>query len=835
MYDAVRSGTSQAGYPLLLGAAVGNGRNVGNKVGVIQLVRPIADGRSNHCAALTMEGDVYTWGCGVYGRLGHGAEADALYRAEVANVKAKNEVLEQEEGADLLPPPKKPELNPTETTARRVLCPLMSSDRVLRESQMTESTKRAAVEEEKRRTGRGGTGGKGGRSGTGERGGIGVGGIGGIGASGRGGGSGGSGARGGGGDGSTGRAGAGDTAVAGGGMGGAGGAGSASSASVMRGAGVAGAAGAASAAGAAGAASAASAAAGSGRASDRSSGSGSDGFGSGGGEVGQDGQASSGSGSGAGAGCGAGTGSGAGSDTTSDGSSGGRGGERGGGAGASGGTGGRGGREDESESKTSDGRSSDGTSTDPFGADDASGTSTRDTGGASGAGNTSVADGTGGDTSSIQGSSSSSSAAAGGSAMSGSGGDTSSSLSGGDEFMSSAMLAEPELLGAGAPPTKLGMVVQNWEIRRLQPSFVLVLRSLNAEPSEYTETSLQKVLDFIERQKNEVFNLLVQNGKHETKTAEIERNIEWVVKANVSALYEEVADSMPRNSAFEEHGVDVPNEVSAHAHVLEMIFSLLLVNPGYLLRLYVSFVSDSSRASRRLANSHHQSSSSSSSAQASTSFSSNSSSSSSSSSSTTTTTNSRSPAERILQHDLRFVDLVFDVYGDFRSSYNENRFLSLCIHIFKEECQGIAERTGGNFALFASRFATRTTVFGRLARRYFALPHVVEAATTILEQQLGTVLDNLSSSSNNLMSLYYNRKRQEFDGVLMSPEQVEPVEEPMKLYTFDYNPNRTACYVDSKKTDDDCDPNMSTKNMNSTFCFFYLLCCYDCVILCCKR
>jgi hypothetical protein len=80
---------------------------------------------------------------------------------------------------------------------------------------------------------------------------------------------------------------------------------------------------------------------------------------------------------------------------------------------------------------------------------------------------------------------------------------------------------------------------------------------------------------------------------------------------------------------------------------------------------------------------------------------------------------------------------VFDVYGDFQSSYNENRFLALCIQIFKEECQGIAERTGGNFALFASRFAARTTVFGRLARRYFALPHVVKPATMVVEQQLG--------------------------------------------------------------------------------------------------
>jgi uncharacterized membrane protein YgcG len=97
----------------------------------------------------------------------------------------------------------------------------------------------------------------------------------------------------------------------------------------------------------------------------------------------------------------------------------------------------------------------------------------------------------------------------------------------------------------------------------------------------------------------------VKNEKVETATAEVERNIEWVVKATVGALYQGVGDSMQRNASFEEHGVDVPTDVSAHSHVLQMIFSLLLVNPGYLLRLYVTFVSDSSRASRRLAQSHH--------------------------------------------------------------------------------------------------------------------------------------------------------------------------------------------------------------------------------------
>ena len=80
--------------------------------------------------------------------------------------------------------------------------------------------------------------------------------------------------------------------------------------------------------------------------------------------------------------------------------------------------------------------------------------------------------------------------------------------------------------------------------------------------------------------------------------------------------------------------------------------------------------------------------------------------------------------ERILQHDLRFVDLVFDVYGNLENRYNENRFLALCQEILISEIAEISERTGGNFSLFAARFASGTTVFGRLASRYLRAPHV---------------------------------------------------------------------------------------------------------------
>jgi hypothetical protein len=87
--------------------------------------------------------------------------------------------------------------------------------------------------------------------------------------------------------------------------------------------------------------------------------------------------------------------------------------------------------------------------------------------------------------------------------------------------------------------------------------------------------------------------------------------------------------------------------------------------------------------------------------------------------------------ERILQHDLRFVDLVFDVYGNLENRYNENRFLALCREILISEIAEISERTGGNFSLFAARFASGTTVFGRLASRYLRAPHVSVCMLTV--------------------------------------------------------------------------------------------------------
>jgi hypothetical protein len=336
------------------------------------------------------------------------------------------------------------------------------------------------------------------------------------------------------------------------------------------------------------------------------------------------------------------------------------------------------------------------------------------------------------------------------------------------------------------------------------------------------------VLLYIKRQKDQVHNSLVSNEKIEIEAAEIDRNIEWVVKATVGTLYSDTTYEVEKNTKYQEHGTNVPMDISVHTHILELIFALLLVNPSYLLRLYTSFVSDSSRQSRRLLknmniNNDNKNK-----------FSKN-----KKKNFKKNLTNEKDIPERIFQHNLRFIDLVFDVYGNLESRYNENRFLTLLKEIFVSEMTEISERTGGNFPLFVSRFASGTTVFCRLASRYLQSPHIVKAGSKVLQAQLSSVLDKLNHGSSELQNIYRNRLKVKESQDEVSEESntndiktnggggytEKEIEEAYKhidpipeLYTFDSNPNRVECYLANYKTLlYDLNSNMSTKAMNAVF------------------
>ena len=783
---------------------------------------PLVESFSNHCIALTTSGDVYTWGCGVYGRLGHGAESQALYHASIAETKLQNIQLSDED-MELLPMPKKPRLNPMETTARKIMSPYLVSADILVESTKTRQSANRLLEKQyaqqkskgKRKKGRG-TGsvvtGGGGRFGGGN--------VQSSGFDSKFGGDGSDGARSGNSEGG-GRDGSGFGNKSNN-LGGAGATQSTAGGTVNQGDG-----------------------------GNQSRGTGqSEGAGQGD-RTGQNGGLSQGVGArsqSGGSGIDSGDGSGFGNKSNNLGGAGatqstaggtvnqGDGGNQSRGTGQSEGagqgdrTGQNGGLSQgvgaRSQSGGLGGSGSRGSKGD-FGEDDTDGSSSASGGAGSSSGIDSQQQISKNQSDSSQGGSGLSTGGQDGAILDADGsggtftttdGSRSTSRSSGDS--NDTVQLEPELLGAGPPLTKLGRAVQSWETRRIAPSLGFVLRALNAEPSEHTETSLKKVLNYIERQKTGVHGLLVENENVEIETAEIERNIEWVVKATVGALYPDIADQAEKNSIFEEHGTSVPHDISVHSHVLELIFSLLLVNPGYLLRLYGSFVSDASRMSRKLQNntqessSHRNDTSNSNNSNGNVNAVQNNSKKNKKNNSTKNTT--KFVPERILQHDLRFVDLVFDIYGDLEKRYSEDRFLVLCTHILQEETQGIAERTGSNFPLFAARFASGNTVFGRLAKRYLRQPHIVRAASKVLSTQLSAVLDKLTHGSMELGRIYTNRKYQNEQEIQMAPEDVDPVGET-GLYTFDYNPNRVACYVDNKQTLNELDSNMSTTHMNDIF------------------
>ena len=60
------------------------------RVSELKSVRKVACGLDSHCAAITSEGALWTWGRGSFGRLGHGDDADHAYPRRVetfANLK----------------------------------------------------------------------------------------------------------------------------------------------------------------------------------------------------------------------------------------------------------------------------------------------------------------------------------------------------------------------------------------------------------------------------------------------------------------------------------------------------------------------------------------------------------------------------------------------------------------------------------------------------------------------------------------------------------------------------------------------------------------------------
>eukprot|EP00946_MAST-07B_sp_MAST-7B-sp1_P002604 g2604.t1 len=278
-----------------------------------------------------------------------------------------------------------------------------------------------------------------------------------------------------------------------------------------------------------------------------------------------------------------------------------------------------------------------------------------------------------------------------------------------------------------------------------------VLKCLNTEPSEHLESSLRKVISYIGRQKANVYSVLVTNENIESSREEIERNIEWIVKAAAGKLYPTSGIHAERVPSFEEHGADVPQDIASHINILQLIFSLLLVNPSYLIRIYSVFVSDAARVLRRIAKKSI--------ANRNPVNASNGDIYRSANAKAMRQEMSSEVLDHSIQHPERFIDLVFDVYGDLSLPFNEHRFLMLCKHILQEEVQSIANRTHGNLALFMSRFASGKTVFCNLVKRYLQQPHITAKAAKLLSSHLVGCLTELENGALTWGSILEKRRQ----------------------------------------------------------------------------
>ena len=417
-----------------------------------------------------------------------------------------------------------------------------------------------------------------------------------------------------------------------------------------------------------------------------------------------------------------------------------------------------------------------------------------------------------------------------------------------DASMKYSEVHEPGLLGSDGPSTEAALAVDEWRKHRKEPAMGFVLKCLNAEPSEHLESSLRKVMGYIVRQKAAVYSVLVENENIESSTEEIERNIEWVVKATVGKLYATSGEHAERVPSLEEHGTDVPLDIASHMRILQLEFSLLLVNPGYLIRIYSAFVSDAAHASRRTARSAVRDKNNGTTSDAA--GNSNGNSRHSKHASSRKNKLFSDVPDHVIQHPERFVDLVFDVYGDLSLKFNENRFLKLCLHVLQEELASTADRTHGNLALFMSRFASGKTVFCSLVKRYFLQSHITKKASKILFSQLSATLIELEKSATIWGNVLEKRRRyvanahelhtkelaekgikssfgatadEDGDGI---PDEVEKAwameaahqkgtrdTTDLNIYTFDYNPCRVAAYINGTMLDEDT----STNHMNDIF------------------
>ena len=223
-------------------------------------------------------------------------------------------------------------------------------------------------------------------------------------------------------------------------------------------------------------------------------------------------------------------------------------------------------------------------------------------------------------------------------------------------------------------------VVEDFQILGQIPSAKYVQNKLELEKPEYSENNLTKLTNFSNRKRSIVCDHLVRCERLEDEISTTMYNIKWTVNAIVQTHDSGKDNRWATPRDVHARRLAIPVDIVPQKGNLERIFSLLRVQPNYLLGIYNYFI-----AANR-------------------------------------------DADTNVQHVKRFVDLVFAVFGDLSIPFNENRFLVLCNDILLIEMRRTAQLSNNDFSTFSVHFFKANSVFGRLMKIYMLSPHIVSRA-----------------------------------------------------------------------------------------------------------
>ena len=130
----------------------------------------------------------------------------------------------------------------------------------------------------------------------------------------------------------------------------------------------------------------------------------------------------------------------------------------------------------------------------------------------------------------------------------------------------------------------------NFRVLGQIPSARYIQSKLENEKPEYAEENLKKLENFLQRTKERVYNEMKSCEEAEEEIAKIEHNIKWTINAIIHVHNESYKGKWVKPQDEYARRQLIPLEFKPHYGNLERIFSLLRIQPSYLLAIYNYFI-----------------------------------------------------------------------------------------------------------------------------------------------------------------------------------------------------------------------------------------------------